>query len=45
MNVAVNKTPAELAKVILDYLVEHRVIGLSGEPLVFTPEWFRGSDI
>jgi len=41
----VGKTPAQLAKEILDYLLEHKVIGLSGEPLSFAPEWFRGSDI
>jgi bifunctional enzyme CysN/CysC len=38
-------TPAQLAKQLLDYLLEHKVIGLSGEPLSFTPEFFRGSDI
>jgi len=26
-------------------LLEHKIIGLSGEPLSFAPEWFRGSDI
>ena len=41
----IGKTPAQLAKQLLDYLVEHKVIGLSGEPLSFTQEWFRGSDI
>jgi bifunctional enzyme CysN/CysC len=38
-------TPAQLAKQLLDYLLERKVIGLSGEPLSFTPEFFRGSDI
>jgi bifunctional enzyme CysN/CysC len=38
-------TPAQLAKTILDVLIERKIIGLSGEPLSFTPEWFRGSDI
>jgi bifunctional enzyme CysN/CysC len=41
----IGKTPAQLAKQLLDYLVEHKVIGLSGEPLSFGPEFFRGSDI
>ena len=41
----VGQTPAQLAKVILDYLLEHKIVGLSGEPLSFAPEWFRGSDI
>ncbi|MEA2985445.1 MAG: bifunctional enzyme CysN/CysC [Alphaproteobacteria bacterium] len=41
----VGQSPVQLAKVILDYLLEHKIIGLSGEPLSFTSEWFRGSDI
>jgi bifunctional enzyme CysN/CysC len=41
----VGSTPAQLAKIILDYLLEHKIVGLSGEPLAFAPEWFRGSDI
>ena len=39
------KTPAQLAKQILDYMIEHKIIGLSGEPMSFGPEFFRGSDI
>jgi len=41
----IGSTPAQLAKIILDYLLEHKIIGLSGEPVAFAPEWFRGSDI
>jgi bifunctional enzyme CysN/CysC len=41
----VGSTPAQLAKIILDYLLEHKIVGLSGEPMAFAPEWFRGSDI
>ena len=32
-------------RIILDYLIANGFIGLSGERLDFTPEWFRGSDI
>ena len=39
------QTPAQLAKQILDVLLERKIIGLSGEPLSFGPEWFRGTDI
>jgi bifunctional enzyme CysN/CysC len=40
-----NRTPAQLAKVVLDFLLEQKMIGLSGEPLNFANDGFRGTDI
>jgi len=41
----VGHTPAQLAKTVLDTLLERKIIGASGEKLNFASEWFRGSDI
>jgi bifunctional enzyme CysN/CysC len=38
-------SPAQLAKMVLDTLLERKIIGASGEIVSFAPEWFRGSDI
>jgi bifunctional enzyme CysN/CysC len=39
------QAPAQLAKTVLDELLQRKIIGASGENLNFTQDWFRGSDI
>ncbi len=38
-------SPAQLAKMVLDALLERKIIGTAGQNLNFASEWFRGSDI